>query len=140
MSRSTYGYPVDIPWLGSPHDGYPFCFNLSTYTKIRRTATSSLRDDAALWLSAMTFGLLEAVISMKVPEELFLVPGTSETGFVLSGARLLRFMSNWIPFMQAYPWPSDEARQVRGRQVGLDRKSTRLNSSHSGESRMPSSA
>ncbi|RPD67780.1 hypothetical protein L226DRAFT_541181 [Lentinus tigrinus ALCF2SS1-7] len=119
ISRSSYGYPVDIQWLGFPHDGYPFCFNLSTYTKIRRTATASLRDDAALWLSAMTYGLLEAVVSMKIPEELFLIPGVSETGLVLSGARLLRFISNWVPFMQAYRWSSDDDRQERGRQVGL---------------------
>ncbi|RDX43060.1 hypothetical protein OH76DRAFT_1243986 [Lentinus brumalis] len=119
MSRSTYGYPLDIPWLAFPHDGYPFCFNLSTYTKIRRTATASLRDDAALWLSAMSFGLLEAVISMKIPEELFLVPGPGKSGLVLSGPRLLRFMSNWLPFMQGYAWPSEEAREERGRQVTL---------------------
>ncbi|KAI0717560.1 hypothetical protein C8T65DRAFT_640971 [Cerioporus squamosus] len=119
MSRSAYGYPLDIPWLGFPHDGYPFCFNLSTYTKIRRTATASLRDDASLWLSAMTFGLLEAVISMKIPEELFLIPGPGGNGLVLSGTRLLRFMANWLPFMQAYAWSSADARKARGRQVAL---------------------
>ncbi|KAI0751760.1 hypothetical protein C8Q80DRAFT_1097925 [Daedaleopsis nitida] len=119
MPRSTYGYPLDIPWSGKPHDGYPFCFNLSSYTKIRRAANASLRDDAALWLSAMTSGLLEAVVSMKIPEELFVVAGPEEGTFILSGSRMLRLMAVWVPFMQAYPWSSPEARRFRGRQVAF---------------------
>ena len=38
------------------------------------------------------------------------------------------------------PTPEDKSRYDTAKKELLDRKSTRLNSSHSGESRMPSSA
>lgn len=122
MSRLNYGYPLDIPWLGTRHDGHPYSSNLSTYIKIRRSATSSLLDDAALWLGAMTFGLLEAVTGMKIPENLFLASGPVERTRVLSGPRLLRFLAVWQQSMRSHAWDSSEARELRGRAVPLLRR------------------
>ncbi|KAI0751791.1 hypothetical protein C8Q80DRAFT_1159325 [Daedaleopsis nitida] len=102
MVRIEFGCPADIPWFGAPHDGYPFCSTLSSYTKIRQDGSMhSLRDDAALWVSAMTFGLLEAVMRARIPEELLLVTtiDDDDTRSMLSGTRILRFITHWTHHM-----------------------------------------
>lgn len=118
MARSMYGSPADVPWFAAPHDGYPFCTTLSSYTKVRRSRpVLSLRDNAGLWVAAMTFGLLEAVTRTRIPESMFLVPGAREGEQVLSGTRLLRFMVNWHHHMHHhYPDHADvETRLEHGR-------------------------
>ncbi|KAL1938911.1 hypothetical protein VTO73DRAFT_11064 [Trametes versicolor] len=87
---------MSIPWLGAPHDGYPFCSTLSNYTRIRRHPTAqSLQDDAALWISALTFGLLEAVTQKRIPEAVLVIPGARKGKAVLSSARILQFLVHW---------------------------------------------
>ncbi|KAJ8457555.1 hypothetical protein ONZ51_g11461 [Trametes cubensis] len=93
----TIGLPNDIPWLGARHDGHPFCSSLSNYVALRRPkgAVHSLYDDAALWLSAMTFGLLEAITQMQIPERILLAPGANEET-VISGSRIFQVLILWI--------------------------------------------
>ncbi|KAI0830216.1 hypothetical protein BC628DRAFT_1500779 [Trametes gibbosa] len=95
-ARALIGSPTDIPWFGAPHDGYAFCNTLSGYTRARRqSAIQSLRDDAALWVGAMTLGVLEAVMRSRIPESLLIVPGTRNGEKILSGDRILRLLSSW---------------------------------------------
>ncbi|KAJ2973895.1 hypothetical protein NUW54_g11981 [Trametes sanguinea] len=83
----------DIPWMGGQHDGYPVCTTLAHYVAMRRPpgAVRSLHNDAALWLSAMTFGLLEAVTRLRIPESTLLsvrqVEGQDGWETVVSGSR-----------------------------------------------------
>lgn len=90
------GYPLDIPWMSSPHDNYPFYPTLTSYVRARRlsNAASSLHDDTALWVGAMTFGLLEAITEMKIPESL-LVTQEADGQAVISGERLALFIFRW---------------------------------------------
>ncbi|KAI0651211.1 hypothetical protein C8Q79DRAFT_922032 [Trametes meyenii] len=100
--RTLFGCPVDIPWHGAPHDSYPFCSTLSGYTHVRRAdAIHGFGDDAALWVSALSFGLLEAVMRVRIPESVLVVPGEREGEFVLSGARILRLLVGWYESMSA---------------------------------------
>ncbi|KAI0651202.1 hypothetical protein C8Q79DRAFT_1059552 [Trametes meyenii] len=95
-TQSTLGSPLDIPWFKARHDGYPFCATLTDYVGARRCDTfPSLRDDAALWVSAMTFGLFEAVTRARIRESLLIVPGERQGELVLSGARILRLLAWW---------------------------------------------
>ncbi|KAI0670226.1 hypothetical protein C8Q78DRAFT_975703 [Trametes maxima] len=96
--QSTVGHPLDIPWFGAPHDGHPFCRTLSTYTISRRTGKAqTLFDDAALWVSALTFGVLEAATHTQIPEIVLVQQGSMETGgqMVLSGTRILLLLAYW---------------------------------------------
>ncbi|RPD54876.1 hypothetical protein L227DRAFT_615888 [Lentinus tigrinus ALCF2SS1-6] len=89
----TYGFPPDIPWFGAPHDGYPLASTISSYVRYRRCGSAyghGLKEDFALWLSAQTFGVLEIITGIHIPEASLLVhTGGSQ---VLSGTRLLWFM------------------------------------------------
>ncbi|KAI1786895.1 hypothetical protein LXA43DRAFT_975504 [Ganoderma leucocontextum] len=120
-SRTRFGHPLDIPWFGSIQDGYPFSPTLSSYVKIRRrNSTPSLRDDVAVWLGAMTFGLLEIVTHYKVSEVdlLSLCPG-AETR-VLSGTRLERFLFTWNHHMHEcmqHGTFDKEVHRIQGRQL-----------------------
>ncbi|OSC99993.1 hypothetical protein PYCCODRAFT_1469729 [Trametes coccinea BRFM310] len=98
LLRWTFASLIDIPWLGAPHDGYPFCANLSSYVETRRpTGTlSTFPRDAALWLSAMTFGVLECVTRMRIPEQLLLSRRPGDGATVVSGLLLTRFMTMWF--------------------------------------------
>ncbi|KAI0651337.1 hypothetical protein C8Q79DRAFT_28091 [Trametes meyenii] len=90
-----YGCPDHIRWFGAPHDGYAFCPTLGEYIKIRRAgAIQSLRDDAALWVSAMTFGLLEAVTRTRIPEAQFLVSDSMDVQY-LYNTHILGFVIQW---------------------------------------------
>ncbi|KAI0332565.1 hypothetical protein GY45DRAFT_456143 [Cubamyces sp. BRFM 1775] len=106
----AFGALLDIPWLGAQHDGYPFCTTLSGYTEVRRRALSkgahSFLDDAALWTSAMTFGLLEAVMRMRIPESILVVSGQHtdsgpDSGAILSGARIMQLITYWATLERA---------------------------------------
>ncbi|KAI0651221.1 hypothetical protein C8Q79DRAFT_1004523 [Trametes meyenii] len=124
--RPFVGTPIDIPWLDAPHDGFSFCPTLSSYTQTRLCgAIHSARDDVALWVAALTFGLLEAVTQLRIPESLLLVPGKREGERVISGSRLFRLLVTWVgsvlpalPEFQPEPDPkSQDAWQERGKQV-----------------------
>ncbi|KAI8986282.1 hypothetical protein BD414DRAFT_488219 [Trametes punicea] len=116
---------IDVPWLGARHDGYPFSPTLGAYTAIRRRrgVLHTLRDDAALWLSAMTFGLLEAVTRIRIPERTFLVPaGPHTNGAVtaLSGKRVSQFLAYCVQSSSTFGWrlqggegpPAERGREV----------------------------
>ncbi|KAI0651223.1 hypothetical protein C8Q79DRAFT_20740 [Trametes meyenii] len=90
------GCPLDIPWKHAPHDGYPFCTTLSAYSATRRnSAYPNPVDHDALWVSVMTFGLLESFTRTRIPEALLLVPGEAEGEVVISGSRILRLLFGW---------------------------------------------
>lgn len=97
MLRSLFGTIIDIPWYGAAHDGFPYCSTMSSYTRIRQPpgACHSRRDDAALWVSALTFGFLEAATRTRIPESMFVVPGPREGEQVLSGSRIHRFLMHF---------------------------------------------
>ncbi|OJT05010.1 hypothetical protein TRAPUB_4192 [Trametes pubescens] len=97
MLRSLFGTIIDIPWFGAAHDGFPYCNTMSSYTRIRQPpgACHSRRDDAALWVSALTFGFLEAATRTRIPESMFVVPGPREGEQVLSGSRIHRFLMHF---------------------------------------------
>ncbi|OSD04598.1 hypothetical protein PYCCODRAFT_1363918 [Trametes coccinea BRFM310] len=95
----NWGRVLNIPWLSGSHDGFPFCYTLSSYTRIRRDDTSILRcSDLAIWLSAMTFGLLEIISGIKIPETQLLRVDAAG-GVVISGALILRFLFGWSFFV-----------------------------------------
>ncbi len=84
-----------IPWLSGIHDGYPLCSTLGEYTRSRRTRRFSRSNDAALWQSAMTFGLLEALMNVKIPESSFLsVSDAGDKSFTSDAMSVLVF--DWL--------------------------------------------
>ncbi|KAH9893989.1 hypothetical protein C8Q73DRAFT_790573 [Cubamyces lactineus] len=93
--KQSLGAPMDIPWLGGCHDGYPYCSTLMTYAAIRRKigAARPLREDAALWLSTMTLGLLEAVTRTRMRESAFV--SRTRDGPTLSGILIQQFLALW---------------------------------------------
>ncbi|KAJ2982307.1 hypothetical protein NUW54_g10768 [Trametes sanguinea] len=101
LETSLWRPALDVPWLGATHDGYPSSTTLGGYTTARRNSgiPYSLRDDAALWLSALTFGLLEAATLIRIPESLFLMSKSQEEeGItqVLSGQRISQFFAYYF--------------------------------------------
>ncbi|KAI0650024.1 hypothetical protein C8Q79DRAFT_941974, partial [Trametes meyenii] len=94
--RLRHGSLVDIPWLDAVHDGFPYCPDLSSYTRIRRAGKMpTFGEDAALWLGAMTFGILEALTRSRIPESMLLVVGTQGGPRVLSRTRILVILTEW---------------------------------------------
>ncbi|KAI0675266.1 hypothetical protein C8Q78DRAFT_531686 [Trametes maxima] len=93
----TYlGRPVDIPWLHARHDGYVFCSTLTEYTQARAVRPRDIHHHAAIWVSAMTFGLLEAVTRTRIPEHALVVPGKQHGEVILSGQCILKLLFGWI--------------------------------------------
>ncbi|KAI0659662.1 hypothetical protein C8Q70DRAFT_124425 [Cubamyces menziesii] len=94
----TCPWPMDIPWMDAQHDGHPLCSTLYGYIAIRRPTgvIRSLHADAALWLSAMSFGLLEAITQVKIPEATLLVSGAADQSTVISSVRVRRFLNGWV--------------------------------------------
>ncbi len=89
-----------MAWLECSHDGHHLCDTLGSYTKLRRKHGASRRDDAALWQSAMTFGLLEAAFNIRIPEDFLLSRGgnkrkvlTSDMMSILVFDWLIRFLA-----------------------------------------------
>ncbi|KAI9070196.1 hypothetical protein FKP32DRAFT_18085 [Trametes sanguinea] len=122
----------DIPWMGGQHDGYPVCTTLAHYVAMRRPpgAVRSLHDDAALWLSAMTFGLLEAVTRLRIPESTLLsvrqIEGQDGWETVVSGSRVRQLVSTWLGIhLRNYKDP--DAHIAHGRAViGLIRRAMQV--------------
>lgn len=112
-------FPIDVSWLDGVHDGFALSSSPSAYVRIRREGTTpSLPDDLALWLGAMTFGLLEAVTRIRIPEEVFLAPDPHNVGRrVILGSHLGGFLAKWVHHMVDYQWPDEDARFARGKEV-----------------------
>ncbi|PBL01362.1 hypothetical protein ARMGADRAFT_1007365 [Armillaria gallica] len=95
-----YVFSPSMAWLECSHDGHHLCDTLGSYTKLRRKHGASRRDDAALWQSAMTFGLLEAAFNIRIPEDFLLSRGgnkrkvlTSDMMSILVFDWLIRFLA-----------------------------------------------
>ncbi|KAJ8080956.1 hypothetical protein PM082_017791 [Marasmius tenuissimus] len=84
------------PWLGAKHDGYPL-LPFQDYLKARRTSTGSESFDAqeyaALYQSQLTFGLLEAVMEIKLSESMMVA--TRGGGTVLIDENLPDLLADW---------------------------------------------
>ncbi|KAI0713034.1 hypothetical protein C8T65DRAFT_164123 [Cerioporus squamosus] len=59
-------------WLGAQHDGHPISPSLSAYVWQRYEPEMTRRAHLALWQSALSFGVLEAVLDGHIPERLLL--------------------------------------------------------------------
>ncbi|THV07681.1 hypothetical protein K435DRAFT_265252 [Dendrothele bispora CBS 962.96] len=71
--RNSYFFK-DCIWLGATHDGYPRV-PLDEYTKSRRghgRADIDIVSEAALSQALFTFGFLESVMEIKIPENVLL--------------------------------------------------------------------
>ncbi|OSD02361.1 hypothetical protein PYCCODRAFT_1410767 [Trametes coccinea BRFM310] len=120
LETSLWRPALDVPWLGATHDGYPSCPTLGGYTTARRASgrIHSLRDDAALWLSALTFGLLEAATLLRIPESLFLTSKTEggRSIQVLSGQRISQFFAYYFKESVGLPGskgpPAEHGRRI----------------------------
>ena len=62
----------DMPWLGGPHDGFPRTSGLGVYTWLRMDTIKNYRDTLALCQSALSFGFLELITGLDIPERCFL--------------------------------------------------------------------
>ena len=71
----------DVPWLGGHHDGYPISPTIDAYAEVRLNGRSRpdlpANERAALWQAALTFGILEAVMEVQIPER-FLISFSEE--------------------------------------------------------------
>ena len=111
--------PSDIPWLNGGHDGFPPSHTLSDYIDRRRKQENTppaIGNDAGVWIGAMTFGLLEAVTGVAIPESL-LLRRRGVGMHILLGSRMAGFLESWYQFMRAYPWPDEDSRASKGRDV-----------------------
>ncbi|KAI0718172.1 hypothetical protein C8T65DRAFT_639237 [Cerioporus squamosus] len=83
IPRSSADF-IHIPpmrWLGATHDGHPAFVSVHAYVLARYKSAQSLLDHVALWQSALTFGVLEAITGLIIPESWFL--STRDDGTVL---------------------------------------------------------
>lgn len=118
LIASNWGRVFDIPWLEASHEGYVFCPTLERYTSLRKAGKkNSLSDDAALWLAAMTFGLLEVLTGVKIAERLLLSSPDAAGRRAISGPRLSRFMLGWSLKEIKTSILDPETYHGRGRQV-----------------------
>ena len=62
----------DMLWLGASHDGHPRYSSITFYVSARWSPSFSLYDNAALWQAALTFGVLEAITGVVIPEAFLL--------------------------------------------------------------------
>ena len=108
----------------------------------------TLPDAAALWDIGLAAGIVVATVLLAWLAGRWAGPpiaaywerkaGTRAEGIVPRVCALVRYLIIWpalIIALRVHPWPPAAAFLL-----GLDRKSTRLNSSHVALSRMPSSA
>ena len=71
QSEKLLTFP-DMVWLGASHDGYPRYSSVTSYVSARWSPSFTAYDNAALWQAAMTFGVLEAITDLNIPEALLL--------------------------------------------------------------------
>ncbi|KAI0801243.1 hypothetical protein C8Q74DRAFT_478489 [Fomes fomentarius] len=88
-------YFPDMRWLGGHHDGYCRSTSLSAYSWIRFSTVKTRRDNLALWQSTLSFGVLEAITGMRIPESLLLSPQL-DGSVALTSKNVSRFISSWL--------------------------------------------
>ncbi|KAG0616069.1 hypothetical protein M758_5G087600 [Ceratodon purpureus] len=105
-------YFQDTPWLGGKHDGYPLV-PFAEYLRIRDKVSphSRIRDVAELQCK-LTFGLLEAVMEVKIAETELLRVDSSSGKQVLTSENLTTLFQAW----------RDRIRQCRDRDLEACRK------------------
>ncbi len=82
----------DAPWLGGKHDGYPL-LSFKDYIRARpKISTLSSRERAAELQCVLTFGLLEAVMEVKILESTLLQQG-ADNNCSIGGDRNKVFMT-----------------------------------------------
>ena len=91
-ARETFIFK-DAIWLGGGHDGYPLT-PYNEYTKVRRRATLSVMENAALSQSFFTFGLLEAVMEVSIAEST-LLRTNGDGKIVMTCANLPTLLRDW---------------------------------------------
>ncbi|KAI0773201.1 hypothetical protein BD413DRAFT_492173 [Trametes elegans] len=111
------GVPTLIPlpqmkWLRlGIHDGYPLSLRLGEYTRIRRSFGASRVEEAALWQSTMTFGLLEALTCIPIPESL-LISTTDDGTHIFSGDALSSLVVEWLTRLRSVKNRSPQLAEV----------------------------
>ncbi|KAI0666470.1 hypothetical protein C8Q78DRAFT_453053 [Trametes maxima] len=106
LLKGDFIYFPPMHWYGGTHDGYPqVCLTLGEYTRLRRTPRFSRFEDASLWQSVMTFGLLEALMEIKIPETLLLRGPSNNRSFASGNISLLVFdwLSRFVSLRQSDP-------------------------------------
>ncbi|OCH91377.1 hypothetical protein OBBRIDRAFT_825367 [Obba rivulosa] len=105
-STSTSFIAQDAVWLGGKHDGYALT-SLMKYQEYRYTEDqlneferSPCREYAALFQSAMIFGLLEAVTEQKIPESR-LLRHTSSGDILVTTDNLPSILGEWQDRIEA---------------------------------------
>ncbi|KAI0754569.1 hypothetical protein C8Q80DRAFT_374934 [Daedaleopsis nitida] len=87
----------DMPWLGGPHDGHCRAISLSAYVWLRLYAVRSSHEHLALWQSALTFGVLEALTGTIIPETFLLSPHPDRPErFIITSQSVSRVISSWL--------------------------------------------
>ena len=71
QSEQLLTFP-DMLGLGASHDGHPRYSSITSYVSARWSPSFTAYDNAALWQAAMTFGVLEAITDLNIPEALLL--------------------------------------------------------------------
>ncbi|KAI0675471.1 hypothetical protein C8Q78DRAFT_964422 [Trametes maxima] len=120
LMQSVFGSLPDIPWFHAPHDGgYPVTTSLHEYVAVRHTRDAqTFADDAALWVGAMTFGLLEAITLARIPQAILV--GVHGGRTVLSGRRVLRLIAHWYTRIHHhFPHPDGVAHFRHGRRAAM---------------------
>ncbi|KAK0471370.1 hypothetical protein IW261DRAFT_896440 [Armillaria novae-zelandiae] len=99
----------DAIWLGGIHDGYPLT-SFSEYMKVRGAPSpnSDPTAYAALYQSLFTFGLLESVMEVKIPESTLLCQD-AEGKIVMTDRYLSDLLQNWRDRIRQ----SDESHQCQ---------------------------
>ncbi|RDX48896.1 hypothetical protein OH76DRAFT_1520448 [Lentinus brumalis] len=74
QSSADFLHIPPMRWLGATHDDHSNFVSVHVYALARYQMGHSLLDHVALWQSALTFGLLEAITGLIIPECSFLWP------------------------------------------------------------------
>lgn len=98
-STSSIALFQDPKWLGFTHDGYPLA-TLGQYRVLRGIENPTLfdRNHVSILQSWFSFGLLEAVLELPIPESMLLKQHGE--GMVMSIDRLPQILSDWVSIVR----------------------------------------
>ncbi|KAI0754562.1 hypothetical protein C8Q80DRAFT_374440 [Daedaleopsis nitida] len=116
--RDDLMYFPDMVWLGGRHDGYDRATSLSAYVWIRFSTVKSRREHLALWQSALSFGVLEVITGMRIPESL-LLEAQPDGRNVLTSKKVSLLISIWL-FGDSVPSLSGRSRIRTALEHGYD--------------------